>query len=363
MANETAEIESPSTNCTLDHAIHQTLFPVVYIIVLSIGLPANCLALYYGYLQVKAKNELGVYLCNLTVADLLYIFSLPFWLQYVLQHDNWTYNELMCRICGVLLYENIYISIGFLCCVSIDRYLALVHPFRFHQLRTMKAALVVSSIIWGKEILTSYFFFTHGEFSKDPDSHIVCFEHYPMKDWEHSINYYRFFAGFLLPICLLLFSYCHIFKVVRKSQGTQTKKKVQIKHLVLSTVLIFVICFGPYHVLVVIRSLFEKDCVFASRIFNIYHFSLLLTSLNSVADPVLYCFANEHTYKDFMRFKGSCVSFFSCRKATNLSYELKRVEATSEENGRSRNVSSKREASELCEHKVSANESSGNGTE
>ncbi|XP_063295647.1 ovarian cancer G-protein coupled receptor 1 [Pelobates fuscus] len=367
MANVTEEsVDSNFTNCTIDHTIHQTLFPVVYVVVLSIGLPANCFSLYYGYLQVKAKNELGIYLCNLTVADLLYIFSLPFWLQYVLQHDNWTYNEVMCRICGVLLYENIYISIGFLCCISIDRYLALVHPFRFLQLRTMKAALVVSSIIWLKEIMTSYFFFTHGEFSKDPDSHVVCFEHYPMKEWEHSINYYRFFAGFLLPIFLLLFSYCHIFKVVRESQGTQTKKKIQIKHLVLSTVLIFMVCFGPYHILVVIRSLFEKDCVFAARIFNVYHFSLLLTSLNCVADPALYCFASENTYKDFMKFKESCLAFLRCQKVTNRSYELKRVETNSEENCKAKNMTGRDETSltsALCDHKVSVIESTGNGTD
>ncbi|XP_075469222.1 G-protein coupled receptor 68 [Ascaphus truei] len=311
------------TTCVIDHRIHQTLFPVVYVLVFGIGLPANCLSLYYGYLQIKANNELGIYLCNLTVADLLYIFSLPFWLQYMLQHDNWTYNETMCKICGILLYENIYISIGFLCCISVDRYLALVHPFRFYQLKTMKTALLVSMVIWLKELMTSYFLFTHGEVSKDPDSHVVCFEHYPIKSWEHSINYYRFFAGFLFPIFLLLFSYRYIINVVRNSQGTQTKIKVQIKKLVLSSVVIVMVCFGPYHVLLVIRSLFEKNCLFAARIFNFYHFSLLLTSLNCAADPLLYCFASENTYKDFVRLKVCCFTFLRCVKVERKeSHEL-----------------------------------------
>ncbi|KAM4690933.1 ovarian cancer G-protein coupled receptor 1 [Rhinophrynus dorsalis] len=324
MENSTVEdSESNVTYCSIDHTIHQTLFPVVYIAVLGIGLPANCLSLYYGYLQIKARNELGVYLCNLTVADLLYIFSLPFWLQYFLQEDNWTYDETMCRICGILMYENIYISIGFLCCISIDRYLALVHPFRFQKLKTMKAALVVSLIIWLKEVMTSFVFFKHGEISKDLDSHTVCFEHYPIKPWEHRINYYRFFIGFLFPIFLLLFSYYCIFKVVGKSQGAQTKKKLQIKQLVLSTVIIFLVCFGPYHVLVVIRSLFERNCSFADRIFNVYHFSLLLTSLNCVADPVLYCFVSKNTYKDFVRLKSCCTESLRCFKAERKeSYQL-----------------------------------------
>lgn len=295
-------------NCSINHDIHQTLSPVIYTLVFLVGLPANCVSLYYCFQQVKVKNELGIYLFNLTIADLLYIFSLPFWLQYVLQHDNWTYNEILCKICGILLYENIYISVGFLCCISIDRYLAVVHPFRFHQCRTMKTALVVSAVVWTKEILTCSFIFTHGEVSKDWESHVVCFEHYPIKDWEHNINYYRFTVGFLFPFSLLLFSYYGILRVVQKSHGTQKKKKIQIKRLVSSTIIIFLVCFGPYHVLLLIRSIFEKNCEFAGRIFNTYHISLLLTTFNCIADPILYCFSSENAFQDV----AACLKCLGC---------------------------------------------------
>ncbi|XP_053139569.1 ovarian cancer G-protein coupled receptor 1 isoform X2 [Hemicordylus capensis] len=320
--------DNDTVNCTINHNIHQTLSPVIYILVFVVGLPANCLSLYYGYLQVKVKNELGIYLCNLTIADLLYIFSLPFWLQYVLQHDNWTYNELLCKICGFLLYENIYISVGFLCCISIDRYLAVVHPFHFHQCRTMKAAMVVSIVIWTKEILTCCFAFTHGEFSRDLESHVVCFEHYPIENWENNINYYRFIAGFLFPFSLLFFSYYGILRVVRKSHGTQKKKKIQIKRLVSSTIIIFLVCFGPYHVLLLIRSIFENSCEFAARIFNVYHISLLLTTFNCVADPVLYCFSSENTYQDFAKIGDTCLKCLRCVQIeTKESYQLNTPES------------------------------------
>ncbi|XP_067403203.1 ovarian cancer G-protein coupled receptor 1 [Emydura macquarii macquarii] len=320
--------ENSSSNCTINHNIHQTLSPVIYILVFVVGLPANCFSLYFGYLQIRAKNELGIYLCNLTIADLFYIFSLPFWLQYVLQHDNWTYDALLCKICGILLYENIYISVGFLCCICIDRFLAVVYPFRFSQFRTMKAAVVVSIIIWSKEILMSYFLFQHANVSKDADSHTICFEHYPIKDWEHNVNYYRFFSGFLFPFFLLLFSYCGILRVVHRSHGTQEKMKIQIKFLVSSTVVIFLVCFGPYHILLVIRSLFENNCMFAKKIFNTYHFSLLLTSFNCVADPVLYCFSSENTYQNFVKMRDSCLICLRClRTKTKVSYQLKTPEA------------------------------------
>lgn len=52
---------------------------------LQVGVPANVYSLYHAALQLKQRNELGVYLMNLTVSDLLYLASLPFWLQYFFQ--------------------------------------------------------------------------------------------------------------------------------------------------------------------------------------------------------------------------------------------------------------------------------------
>lgn len=312
MGNVTAD--NSSLSCAIDHTIHQTLAPVVYVTVLVVGFPANCLSLYFGYLQIKARNELGVYLCNLTVADLLYICSLPFWLQYVLQHDDWAYGDLSCQVCGILLYENIYISVGFLCCISIDRYLAVAHPFRFHQFRTLKAAAGVSVVIWAKELLASVYFLLQTEVVEDENQHRVCFEHYPLRPWQRSINYYRFLVGFLFPLGLLLASYRGILRAVHRSHGTQKSRKDQIRRLVLSTAVIFLVCFLPYHVLLLVRSLWESSCDFAKGVFNAYHFSLLLTSFNCVADPVLYCFVSETTHRDLARLCGACLAFLTCSR-------------------------------------------------
>lgn len=54
----------------------------------QIGVPSNLYALYHAAVQLKQKNELGVYLINLTVSDLLYLASLPLWLQYIFQVNN-----------------------------------------------------------------------------------------------------------------------------------------------------------------------------------------------------------------------------------------------------------------------------------
>lgn len=231
-----------------------------------------------------------------------------------MQSDDWQYDEWICKLCGFLLYENIYVSIAFLCCISIDRYLAVVYPLRFSSLRTMKAATLASVIVWLKELPIGVFFFCHKELSRDPSNKSVCFEHYPMQSWEHPVNYYRFFVGFLFPLVILSLSYFRVLRAVGKSAGTQTAQKTRIKNLVTSTIIIFLVCFSPYHVFLLVRTLLENHCSFIEKIFNYYHFSLLLTSLNCVADPALYCFVSESAQRGIQQARDACVQGLCCPK-------------------------------------------------
>lgn len=89
-------------------------------------------------LQVRQRNELGIYLMNLSVADLLYITTLPLWIDYFLQHDDWIHGQESCKLFGFIFYTNIYVSIAFLCCISLDRYLAVAFPLRFAKVRRIK---------------------------------------------------------------------------------------------------------------------------------------------------------------------------------------------------------------------------------
>lgn len=92
-------------------------------------------------LQVRQRNELGVYLINLSVADLLYIITLPLWIDYFLHHDNWIHGQESCKLFGFIFYTNIYVSIAFLCCISLDRYLAVAYPLRFAKVRRIKTGM------------------------------------------------------------------------------------------------------------------------------------------------------------------------------------------------------------------------------
>ncbi|KAF7700091.1 hypothetical protein HF521_003049 [Silurus meridionalis] len=299
-----------SASCNVDSNIDHFFQPVLYIIVIILGFPANCMALWAAYLQVKQKNELGIYLINLSVADLLYIATLPLWIDYFLQHDNWIHGQGACKLFGFIFYTNIYVSIAFLCCISVDRYLAVAYPLRFAKVRRVKTAVLVSAIVWIMEIVANSAPLFHDELFSDRFNHTFCFEKYPMQDWVAGMNLYRIFLGFLAPWCCMLAAYKGILKAVRGNVSTEQQEKAKIKRLALSLILIVLLCFGPYHMLLLWRI--------EEYLFTAYHIALALTSLNCVADPILYCFVNEGARSDVSQALATLMTFCHRGQTTAL---------------------------------------------
>ncbi|XP_069062094.1 G-protein coupled receptor 4 [Pleurodeles waltl] len=302
-------------SCNVESKIDHLFPPTLYIFVIIIGLPANCLALWAAYLQVKQKNELGVYLINLSIADLLYIGTLPLWIDYFLHYDNWIHGQESCKLFGFVFYTNIYISIAFLCCISLDRYLAVAHPLKFPKVRRVKTAVGVSALVWTVEICANSAPLFHDELFNDRYNHTFCFEKYPMEDWVAWMNLYRIFIGFLFPWLVMLLSYHGILRAVRGNISTEKQEKAKIKRLALSLIIIILICFAPYHVILLTRSVMylsrSCDCSFEEKIFVSYHTSLALTSLNCIADPILYCFVNEGARSDITKMLAVVGRFFT----------------------------------------------------
>ncbi|XP_070806326.1 G-protein coupled receptor 4 [Pituophis catenifer annectens] len=311
-----------SWSCPVDSRIDHLFPPTLYIIVITLGLPTNCMALWAAYLQVRQRNELGVYLMNLSIADLLYIATLPLWIDYFLHYDNWIHGQESCKLFGFIFYTNIYISIAFLCCISVDRYLAVAHPLRFAKFRRVKTAVAVSVVVWTIEIGANSAPLFHDELFHDRYNHTFCFEKYPMEEWVAWMNLYRVFLGFLFPWVLMLFSYQGILRAVRGNVSTEKQEKAKIKRLSLSLIAILLFCFAPYHLILLSRSTVylskPGDCSFEEKVFVAYHTSLAFTSLNCVADPILYCFANEGARSDVAKALSTLVRFLTSSKPQEM---------------------------------------------
>ncbi|XP_041070825.1 ovarian cancer G-protein coupled receptor 1-like [Carcharodon carcharias] len=286
--------------CSIHHSIDQWLFPTVYILVFLLGLPINCIALYTAYKQVRRKNELGVYLFNLTLADLLYILTLPFWIDFTVHDDDWRAGTEMCQICSFLTYTNLYASTAFLCCISFVRYLGVVHPLRVAGARTMRAAITISCIVWASQSASNLELLIRPEIANDSNHHRLCYDIYPIEPWKAKLNYFRITFGFLLPLTLILVFHCRIYCSLRDNIATLNHEKRRAMQLMLAITVGFTICFTPYHIMLLVRNIMEKTCSIVNYTFVPYRLSVALVCLNCILDPVLYCFVSETARRDIL---------------------------------------------------------------
>ncbi|XP_053545399.1 psychosine receptor [Bombina bombina] len=318
-------VNNNSSNCTIIHDIDVYIFPPVYITVIVISLLSNSTSLYVSCVQIKKKNELGIYLFHLSFADLLYTLMLPFWVDFTLNHNHWRFSTVICKINAFFMHINIYSSAGFLTCISLDRYLAVVHPLKFRHLRTRKMAMFVSLAVWIIQSTLNAVILVNEETSRDKDSHLLCFDVFPMTKWQSNFNIMIVCLGHLIPLIIMVICYHKIYSAVKKNQATGDSDKKKIRQLILVILVFFLITLTPYNIVLLIRSIWEpSNCKFAQLMYVPYKVTLALSSINCIADPFLYCFVSEAGRADMMTLLNCCVN----QVKANPEYKLATVSVT-----------------------------------
>ncbi|EPY79387.1 hypothetical protein CB1_000931027 [Camelus ferus] len=74
------------------------------------------------------RSVTDVYLLNLAMADLLFALTLPIWA--ASKAKGWIFGTPLCKVVSLLKEVNFYSGILLLACISMDRYLAIVHATR-----------------------------------------------------------------------------------------------------------------------------------------------------------------------------------------------------------------------------------------
>ncbi|CAK8688568.1 unnamed protein product [Clavelina lepadiformis] len=128
---------------------------VLLIIICFVGLVGNLLAiLVILILREYQKSVTHWYVLQLALADSLFLLTLPFKVSEELQ-GSWIYPQWMCKAKETILFFNYYASILFLVIMSIDRYIAVCHPFSegLQKLRKKQSAYIITTVTWVVAIL------------------------------------------------------------------------------------------------------------------------------------------------------------------------------------------------------------------
>ncbi|NWR60623.1 PAR4 protein, partial [Bucorvus abyssinicus] len=300
-----------ATRSQLSSAVTVRLIPCLYTLVFLVGLPSNGLALWVLATRTE-KLTSTVFLMNLAAADLLLVLVLPFKIFYYFLGNNWPFGEGLCRLTTAVFYGNMYCSVLLLTCISVDRYLAVVHPFFSRSFRTPAFAACTCTAVWlCAALLTLPLTLQQQSYPLHQADITLCHDVLP----RHEVDEYYFYyficlivCAFLAPLLVMLFSYCSVLRALLDS-GKRYSYSMKLTALVLFTLVAF---YTPSNVLLLVHYS-SYNHKFYGKLYLSYMVSLAVSTFNSCADPFVYYYISEDFREKVRR------RFFSHRKQTTTS--------------------------------------------
>ncbi|XP_043915208.1 platelet-activating factor receptor-like [Protopterus annectens] len=276
--------------------------PLVYLLVFCVGLPGNIIALLvFMQKSKKIKKAIRIYLINLTLSDVLFNLTLPFWIVYYFNGGDWIMSDWGCRIAGAAYYLATYSAITFMMLISINRYCTVQMVKIRLSLNKQKGAVLTCVFVWLCWSGCAIPSLTESQTFQTNMSTTKCFEQFS----EHKNYAFATIAFFSLSFLVVFVTYVSIMRSL-SSQNTQAQgaHRKLAKTMVLGMLLVFVICVAPYHLSLaswVQHRTAPIDCKPSNAVDIIHYLSIALLSINSCIDPLIYCFSVKRFRADLMK--------------------------------------------------------------
>ncbi|XP_072307013.1 type-1 angiotensin II receptor [Eucyclogobius newberryi] len=320
MENVTSGAESNGINLTCgmsgNHDFIFTLVPIVYGFNFIIGIVGNSMVVAIIYCYMKLKTVAYIFVLNLAISDLTFLITLPMWATMTATGYRWPFGGFLCKATAAMAIFNLYTSIFFLTALSIDRYLAIVHPVRSRRFRTVLYARITCVLIWLFSLLLSVPTALTRDIHNIKNQNLtVCGTWHPTEDSGQrleqvllAISLMKSLLGFLVPFIIIITCYCLIGRALlgaRHIQKSSHSRDDEVLRMLAAAVLAFFVCWVPHQIFAFMQLLTQLKMLNNCRILDIIDtampFTICIAYFNSCVNPIVYGFVGRNFRKNLVR--------------------------------------------------------------
>ncbi|RZF35287.1 hypothetical protein LSTR_LSTR011669 [Laodelphax striatellus] len=195
----------------------QMLWTFLYATMVFVATGGNLIVIWIVLAHKRMRTVTNYFLVNLSIADaMVSTLNVTFNYIYMLNSD-WPFGTLYCKITQFVAVLSICASVFTLMAISIDRYMAIMHPLRPRMGR--RTTLCIAGAIWVVGTVLSLpmliFFTTVVQDFPNGDSRVVCYSEWPDGATNESYQEYLYNVFFMvltyfLPISSMSFTYIRV---------------------------------------------------------------------------------------------------------------------------------------------------------
>ena len=260
----------------------------------------NAIVLWLVARNKSLRTISNLFLTSLAAADFLVGFVIdPVWIfTRCLEYEANTHVQTYGKVVDYLWIHTTVATTFNLCCVSLDRYFAIIHPLRYQDILTRRRCYVLIAIVW----FTSF---------------ILPCSRFLVKDGSVALWLLFTIVTVLIPMIIIVFSSIRILKAaaeqsnkIRANNTLQNQEAVKRGRknskaaMTISIVVgLFVVCWLPSLVTSLVNYFTSDDCGLTRQLlyYTVWTSVEALAFTSSGINPWVYCLRHDEFYKALAR--------------------------------------------------------------
>ncbi|PKU41639.1 melanin-concentrating hormone receptor 2 [Limosa lapponica baueri] len=219
------------------------------------GLVGN-IVIVFTIIRTQKKTIPDIYICNLAIADLVHIIGMPFLIHQWARGGEWVFGSPLCTIITSLDTCNQFTCSAIMTAMSLDRYLALVRPFRLTHLRTRSKTIRVNLCLWVASFILMFPVWVYSKVIKFKDGLESCAFDLTSRD-----------------------------DVLCYTTSVPRQRVMRLTKMVLALVSVFVVSTAPFHVIQLMNIQVSQPTL---TFYVSYYVSICFSYASSSINPFLY---------------------------------------------------------------------------